>query len=132
VPLPWSGEHPPFGFGPAGSTPWLPQPPSWAELTVQAQRSDPSSMWTLYARALRLRRQLAALGAGELVWLSDPKDDALVFERPAVGDGPAVVCAINLGIRPAPAPLPDAPILASGPFENGQLPPDTAAWWTRA
>ena len=33
VPLPWSGTEAPFGFGPAG-TPWLPQPASWADLTV--------------------------------------------------------------------------------------------------
>ncbi|MDQ1725525.1 MAG: alpha-glucosidase, partial [Frankiaceae bacterium] len=28
VPLPWSGEHPPFGFSPDGTEPWLPQPES--------------------------------------------------------------------------------------------------------
>ena len=40
VPLPWSGTEAPFGFGPAG-TPWLPQPASWADLTVAAQDGDP-------------------------------------------------------------------------------------------
>jgi alpha-glucosidase len=132
VPLPWSGSRPPFGFGPADSTPWLPQPVAWAELTVEAQREDPSSMLRLYARALQLRRELSALGAGELVWLSEPGDEVLVFERPSRGDGPAVVCAINLGSHPVPVPQADQPVLASGPLiDDGMLPPDTAAWWTR-
>ena len=34
VPLPWSGDEPPFGFGPGPST-WLPQPAEWAELTAE-------------------------------------------------------------------------------------------------
>ena len=35
VPIPWAGEAAPFGFGPAGRQPWLPQPASWAALTVE-------------------------------------------------------------------------------------------------
>ena len=30
VPIPWSGSASPFGFGPAGRRPWLPQPSTWA------------------------------------------------------------------------------------------------------
>ena len=41
VPLPWSGAHPPYGFGPDSSTPWLPQPPLWSELSVAAQQLRP-------------------------------------------------------------------------------------------
>ena len=50
VPLPWSGVRPPYGFGTTAPT-WLPQPDDWAEFTVQAQDSDPSSTLTLYRRA---------------------------------------------------------------------------------
>jgi len=134
VPIPWSGVESPFGFGPEGSVPWLPQPASWAESTVEAQRARSESTWSMYATALRLRRELAALGDGDLRWLSDPDDDLLVFERPGP-DGGAVVCALNLS--PAPAPAPDLvagrdPILASQPLsEPDVLPPDTAAWWFR-
>src|SRR6185369_2381272 len=63
VPLPWSGEQTPYGFGPSGTRPWLPQPDGWAGLTVAAQRADPDSMLSLYRTALRLRRDLG-LGAG--------------------------------------------------------------------
>lgn len=136
VPLPWSGVDPPFGFGPEGSVPWLPQPTIWATSTVEVQRGQADSTWSMYAAALRLRHDLAALGDGELRWLSQPGDDLLVFERPAAGGGPALVCALNLG--PAAAPWPAAvagrtPLLASGPLpEDGVLPADTSAWWLTA
>ena len=42
VPLPWSGDEPPFGFSTAA--PWLPQPAEWKDRTVQAQTGDPSAM----------------------------------------------------------------------------------------
>ena len=44
---PWSGDAPPFGFGPGGQ-PWLPQPADWAALTVERSRPRPG----LDARAL--------------------------------------------------------------------------------
>ena len=42
VPIPWSGTAAPYGFGPEGSVPWLPQPAAWAALSVAAQDGDPS------------------------------------------------------------------------------------------
>ena len=36
VPLPRSGSEPPFGFGPDGRHPWLPQPAHWRSLTAEA------------------------------------------------------------------------------------------------
>jgi alpha-glucosidase len=96
---------------------------------VQAQRADPSSTLQLYRTALRLRRELDALGDGELLWRSEPGDDVLCFGRPGRGDAPEVVCIVNLGS--APTPLPGTPALASGPLTaDGLLPPDTAAWLT--
>src|SRR5215207_822264 len=42
VPLPWSGDHPPFGFSPAsGAAPCLTQPWTWTALTVEAHEPDP-------------------------------------------------------------------------------------------
>jgi alpha-glucosidase len=128
VPLPWSGSAPPYGFGPGGS--WLPQPDTWAELSAAAQRVDPDSTLSLYTRALRLRRELPALGAGELRWLSGADDDVLIFERPSPeGGGAAVICAVNQGTTPVH--VRDAtPILASAPLApDGKLLPDAAAWW---
>ena len=46
VPLPWSGDAPPFGFGPDGvDAPWLPQPATGRELHRRGRRpGDPGSM----------------------------------------------------------------------------------------
>jgi alpha-glucosidase len=133
VPLPWSGVEEPYGFGPPGSRPWLPQPASWAALSVQAQEADPASMLHLYRAALRLRRSLPR--DESLTWESDVESQVLVFRRPATGHahgapagGLSLVCAVNLSDEPVAAP-PDEPLLLSGPLDNGLLPPDTAGWW---
>src|SRR5581483_4731138 len=74
VPLPWSGQEPPFGFSPPGtaSEPWLPQPKEWRELTVAEQAGSPGSMLELYRRALAIRRAEPALGDGRMCWLPSP------------------------------------------------------------
>jgi len=135
VPLPWSGSRAPYGFGPDGSTPWLPQPSAWADLSVAAQQSDRSSTLALYTSAVRLRRHIGSLGDGELRWRSDPADQLLVFERPARDGAPRIVCALNQGEAPVPFPTDGGalgePLIASEPLpEVGLLPPDVAAWWT--
>ena len=124
VPLPWRGLTPPFGFSPDGATaePWLPQPASWAALTVQAQQSDPSSMLWLYRQALRLRRSEPGLGDGPLTW-RDAADGVLVFER-----GERFVSVTNLSAAPVDLPDHVAILLSSSPLAGGQLPPDSTAW----
>jgi alpha-glucosidase len=84
VPIPWSGRRAPYGFGPVeGGPSWLPQPDSWAELSVEAQTGDPDSTLELYRTALRLRRAHPALGAGtEVTWLDAP-EGVLAFRRDA-------------------------------------------------
>jgi alpha-glucosidase len=124
VPLPWSGQAPPFGFSPAGASapPWLPQPASWASYTVERQQGDPGSMLELYRRALHLRRAEPALGDGGLRWLAAPPD-VLSFHR---GDGFA--CVVNLSPRAVELPPHREVILSSGPPHGGLLGTDTAAW----
>jgi alpha-glucosidase len=126
VPLPWSGDATPFGYGAEGSTPWLPQPAEWKNLTAEAQAADPGSMLALYRRALRLRRAEPALtGSDQLTWLSSPPD-VLLFRR---GEGPAAITImINLSREPAGLPVHEEVLLTSGPVSGGSLPPDTAAW----
>jgi alpha-glucosidase len=117
VPIPWSGDAPPYGFGPAGSRPWLPQPASWASLSVAHQRADPGSTWSLYAAALRLRKSFVD---ASFRWLPAPPG-VLAFAR-----GPGMACAVNFG--PTPVPLPGEILLMSDP--DAALGPDTAAWYT--
>jgi alpha-glucosidase len=122
VPIPWSGDAPPFGFSPDGVRTWLPQPVSWAGLTVEAESADPGSVLALYRAALRLRREHPALGEGTLDWQEAP-EGVLVFSR-----SPGFVCAVNLSGAPYALPAHREVLLASGPVEGGALPDDTAVW----
>ena len=123
VPLPWSGDRPPFGFGPEGSAaPWLSQPAHWADLTVEAELVDPGSMLHLYRSALHIRREESGLGDGPFTWLESPSG-VLTFAR-----GDRFVDVTNLSDRPVPLPPHELVLLASDDVSDGLLPPDSTAW----
>jgi alpha-glucosidase len=121
VPMPWSGEKPPYDFSTAAMT-WLPMPDGWGDLTVEAQLEDPDSTLSLYRQALELRHEHPGFAGAELEWFTAPAD-CLAFRRPG-----GLLCALNASDTPVPMP-PGELLLASGPFgPDGTLPPDTAAW----
>jgi alpha-glucosidase len=126
VPIPWEPDGPSFGFGPAAG--WLPQPADWGRLSAAAQDGDPASMLELYRLALRLRAELAALGASGtpgaagLQWL-ELGADMVAFRRPG-----GFSCVVNVGAAPAPVPAGEV-VLASVPLDDaGLLPADAAVW----
>ena len=120
VPMPWDGDTPPFGFSSSADT-WLPLPPQWAALTVEKQLGDPASTLSFYRRAIELRRSRTEFGGAAIEWLNSPAD-GLMFR---VSSG--LVCALNAGSEAMA--LPDREVLfASGPLDDGKLPPDTAVW----
>jgi alpha-glucosidase len=123
VPLPWAGDEPPFAFSPPGATatPWLPQPKEWRDLTVETETGQTGSMLELYRSALRIRHAEPALGDGWMTWL-DAADGVLAFDRGGVR------CVANLSPRPIALPADAELLLASGPLDGGQLPPDCAVW----
>jgi alpha-glucosidase len=127
VPIPWSGDAPPFGFGPGSGQPWLPQPADWAALTVERQQTDPASMLALYRAALELRRDRPELGDGTMSWI-ETDGNLLAFRR-----DPGFVCVVNVGDEPVA--LPDAVrdgalLLSSDPLPaDGSLPGATSAWY---
>jgi alpha-glucosidase len=124
VPIPWTKTGPSLGFGP--SAPWLPQPPEWSELSVQAQSGGEGSMLELYRAALAVRRAEPSFGDGVLEWLDSPPD-TLLFERAASGS--RMVCAVNLATVAMPVSSYGDVVLASGPVTaGGGLTPNTAAW----
>jgi alpha-glucosidase len=128
VPLPWAGTRPPYGFSldPEVAT-WLPQPPDWADLTVDAQARDAASMLSLYKAALRIRRENPDLGDDRLHWL-ELGADVLAFRR-----GERTVSMTNLGPVPVPIPAHRRVLLASAPISSlagsgAALPPDSTVW----
>jgi alpha-glucosidase len=120
VPLPWSGEEPPFGFSSSADT-WLPMPADWAALTVEKQQGDPDSTLSFFQKALELRRKRAEFDGDKFEWLTTPSDVVIFRSRGGL------VCALNTGERPIALPAGEL-IFASAPLVDGQLPPDTAAW----
>ena len=128
VPIPWSGQEPPFGFSPATATapPWLPQPASWRAQTAASQAGDDTSMLELYRHALQIRRAQPALGDGTLEWLEAP-DGVLAFARDR-----GFACVVSVSGEPVLPPEGAELLLASGALtDDGRLPPDTAAWFAR-
>jgi alpha-glucosidase len=134
VPLPWAGDHAPFGFSPDATSTWLPQPEGWGALTVAAQEADPASTLNLYRSALRLRRELPELGDGPLEWWDDAPAatasppgarpvDILAFRR-----GDRFACIVNTGEDPVALPPGATVLLSSTALEGGLLPGDAAAW----
>jgi alpha-glucosidase len=154
VPMPWSGDAPPYGFSRPGTRTWLPQPDGWGPLAATAQAAEITSTLVLVRGALALRRRLPALGAGELTWLDGLPDGCLAFARsggaavpdgppevadgnpdPAGDPGPAghpLVCLMATGDEPLELSVPGRLVLASAPVGyDGRtlaLPPDTAVW----
>lgn len=128
VPIPWSGDAPPFGFSPDGVRNPLPQPAQWRDLTAQAQQGVACSTLELYRAALRLRRSRPDLGDGTLRWLDTGYGpDVLHFAR-----GAGFECLVNLSGEPV-APPPDTRVLlTSDPLTaDGFLGPDTSGWLAR-
>ncbi|GAA4142693.1 glycoside hydrolase family 13 protein [Actinomadura keratinilytica] len=123
VPIPWSGDAPPYGFSTAeDAEPWLPQPELWKTLSVERQSGDPASMLELYRSALRLRRENPALGDGAMRW-NDTPDGVLSFSR-----DPGFTCVVNVSGEPYELPAGAEVLLASGDLDGGRLPADTAVW----
>jgi alpha-glucosidase len=120
VPIPWSGDAPPYAFGPGAGQPWLPQPLDWADLTVEAQEQDPASSLAFYRAALAARRTHTT-GLSEEVDVLDAGADVLAFRR---GD---LTVVLNAGVDAVELPAGEV-VLASGELDGHLLPADTAVW----
>ncbi|MEW2385129.1 glycoside hydrolase family 13 protein [Micromonospora sp. NPDC047707] len=135
VPIPWSGELAPYGFGPEGcELSWLPAPATWRELSVAAQAGVPGSTLELYRAALRIRRTHPALSASAsgITWL-ETEPGVLAFSRTA-GDT-VLTCVVNISGAPAVIDGYGDPLVASETLtRQGSahvLPVDAAAWFER-
>lgn len=127
VPLPWSGTEPPYGFTTSTEPTWLPQPDSWAELTVEVEKADPLSTWNLYKQLLHERPSLH----GSLEFVETGVESVMVFHR-----GHGIHVAINTGVNDYAINVlfPGCKVtLSSDRVIDGKdevLPPDCAIWFT--
>ncbi len=124
VPIPWAGDHPPYGFSPSGAEPpWLDQPAGWNALTVEAERADPASMLSLYRNGLRLRRAAPWGDASSIRWLDSPSGSF------AFGRGERFACLVNFGPDPVPLPGGAELLIASSELLGDAVPEDTTVWF---
>jgi alpha-glucosidase len=141
VPLPWTAQpDAEFGFSAptrlaagddveehgivlVAARSWLPQPQWWGRYAVDLQAGDPTSMLSLYRRALDLRRTSPALRQGAFAWW-DLGPEVLAFTRDDVA------CVVNLGSLPVRLPDGARVLLSSAPAlpDRPSLDPDTAVW----
>ncbi len=109
---------------------FLPQPESWAGLSVEAQTGVSGSTLELYREALHVRRSQPDLGAGDAVeWLRAP-EGVLAFRR---GE---FVCVTNTTGESVTTPSYGRALLASGEVAEAdgetKVPADTTVWWATA
>jgi alpha-glucosidase len=120
VPLPWSGDHPPYGFS-SGAQTWLPQPADWGDRTIAVEAAEPTSMLAFYREAVASRpRRLDPL-TPLLVASADN-----VLDITAAGE-PGLRCVVNLGTEAIPLP-PGEVLFSSEALADRMLPGDGAAW----
>jgi len=82
------------GFTKAGVTPWLPVPPTYTEVNVKVEKSEPDSMLAWYESLIRLKKTNASLAHGDNTMLDTDNTKVLSWMRQAPGS-PAVVIAAN-------------------------------------
>lgn len=118
VPLPWEKGNASNGFSDSGLA-WLPQPASYADLSVDEQEQDAASTLALYRQMLGLRKD-HKLGEGSFDWLS--QSEILSYKN---GRITVVHNCSNAAIE-----LPAGQLLVSSMPLNaqGHLSPNDSAW----
>jgi alpha-glucosidase len=100
TPMVWDGAAPNGGFSTA--KPWLPVPAEHLEMAVSSQEGQPTSLLEHYRRFLTFRQAHPALVKGDIEFLA-ADDNVVVFIREYGNE--QMVCAFNLGARPASVDL---------------------------
>jgi len=104
TPMQWSAA-PNAGF--TAGEPWLPIAADYQRVNVEAQRSDPDSMLTLYSRLIALRRAEPALEIGRFEPVEADGDLLAYLRRSRAGENDFMI-VLNLGSRPSTFTLPES------------------------
>jgi alpha-glucosidase len=89
TPMQWDATQ---NAGFSTGEPWLPLAPSYRERNVAAQRDDPTSLFSLYRRLIRLRKGSVPLRRGSYRTLAAPRG---VYAYTREADGERVFVALN-------------------------------------
>jgi alpha-glucosidase len=104
TPMQWSAAS---NAGFSAGDPWLPIAADSQTVNVEAQRSDPASMLSLYSRLIALRRAEPALEIGRFEPLEADGDLLAYLRRSRAGENDFMI-VLNLGSRPGTFKLPES------------------------
>ena len=117
TPMPWE-PGPGFGFSTAET--WLPPEPAHADLAVSEQTGRAGSHLEHCRRAIRLRRETAALRLGSFETVEADASGLTFWRR---HEGRSVLCSFNFTDAPRDVPLvPNGQTLMGG-IDGGRVPP---------
>jgi alpha-glucosidase len=100
TPMQWDGG---VNAGFSTANPWLPLAKDFADFNVASQQSDPGSLFNLYRRLVRMRRERKVLTSGVYRSVASV-GDILAYEREA--DGDRVMILLNFSQELAAFSLP--------------------------
>jgi alpha-glucosidase len=96
TPMQWDAST---NAGFSKGTPWLPVPPTYKTVNVEAQESDPNSLLAWYRTLIQLKKTSPAFAAGDDVMLDQENTKVLSWMRKAAGS-PAIVISANFTADP--------------------------------
>jgi alpha-glucosidase len=114
VPLPWENEGPSLGFSTLHET-WLPQPQSWADVSVATQLNDATSTLHFFRSVLALRSTISNDDEWTITWEPSPTG-VLVLRR-----GPDFRCVVNFSGEPFRIGDDEEVLVSSSPLADDHI-----------
>jgi alpha-glucosidase len=99
------GERTPMQWDASGNAgfskaaPWLPVPPTYSTVNVEAEKADPNSLFTWYHSLIGLKKTNPAFARGDNTMLDTDNTKVLSWVRQTPG-APAVVVSVNFTAEP--------------------------------
>jgi alpha-glucosidase len=125
VPLPWEKDGPSLGFSSLHET-WLPQPQSWADVSVATQLNDASSTLHFFRSVLALRSTIFNDDEWTINWEPGPTG-VLVLRR-----GPDFRCVVNFSGEPFRIGDDEEALASSSPLADDRVIDVNNGAWLRA
>ena len=98
TPMQWDTSNAQAGFSTNPRT-WLPVPPNYRTVNVQAESADPDSLLNWHRRLIALRRSNSALRGGRTVMLDQTNVSVLTYARVAAR-GETILVSLNMSPQP--------------------------------
>jgi alpha-glucosidase len=96
TPMQWDAST---NAGFSNATPWLPVPPTFATVNVDAQKADPTSLLAWYRTLIQLKKTNPAFARGDNTMLDTANTKVLSWVRQTPGAA-AVVVSVNFTAEP--------------------------------